>query len=450
MGVSLAELFILNFISSVLQFIPLFFLLSHLMVESLPIKKALSLICVMSCGFALLWSLLTDLRYPVITITRLFLMVVLEPFVYIVVLRCYFKQGITRIYGNICMLLIFFSILDNITGTIRVTALHDVGNIAASFLLLGPQCLLACLMAVVLVKKCPSFIRKVKLANESSTVYIGSIIACYVYTQVPSFLHFYLMDVLAWSEITSRVVLYTYNVSFYVILIMLMTGFSNNHYQKKQLISHEMTILQQEVYVKKLESIQQEMRLLQHDYQNIMTATSFTSGSLKMKDKLGASLKQADEGLVHMLKEETQLTDIRIMEIRGIVLSKLLEMEKRNIAFSLAVNVPIQQCDIQITDLVRCLGILLDNAIEAVEQTPQPAIDLCLNQADDGLLIVVQNVVDHNVSIDEIWQTGYSTKGENRGLGLTSYQNIVDKYQNVVKETTIENNRFTQIMKIAS
>ncbi|MBP1043277.1 GHKL domain-containing protein [Vagococcus sp. BWB3-3] len=414
------------------------------------IKKALSLICVMSCGLALLWSLLTDLRYPVITITRLFLMIVLEPVVYIVVLRRYFKQGITRIYGIICMLLIFFSILDNITGTIRVTALNDLGNIAASILLLGPQCLMACLMAVVLVKKFPSFLRKVKLVSESSAIYIGSIIAYYVYTQIPPFLHFYLTDVLMWSEITSRIVLYTYNVSFYVVLIMLMTGFSNTHYQKKQLISHEMTILQQEVYVKKLESIQKEMRLLQHDYQNILTATYFTSGNSEMKDKLGASLKQADEGLVNALKEETQLTDIRIMEIRGIVLSKLLEMEKRNIEFSLVVNAPIQHCDIQITDLVRCLGILLDNAIEAVEDTPQPMIDLRLNQADDGLLIVVQNALNHTVPTDEIWQTGYSTKGENRGLGLTSYQNIVDKYQNVIKKTRIENNYFTQIMKIAS
>lgn len=49
----------------------------------------------------------------------------------------------------------------------------------------------------------------------------------------------------------------------------------------------------------------------------------------------------------------------------------------------------------------------------------------------------------------KIWDEGYSTKGKNRGLGLTSYQQILSKYQNVTKQTTLENGYFTQMLWIA-
>ena len=49
---------------------------------------------------------------------------------------------------------------------------------------------------------------------------------------------------------------------------------------------------------------------------------------------------------------------------------------------------------------------------------------------------------------NRIYQKGFSTKGSNRGLGLTNVKEIIDRNPNVNLETLIENNEFTQVVKI--
>ena len=52
-----------------------------------------------------------------------------------------------------------------------------------------------------------------------------------------------------------------------------------------------------------------------------------------------------------------------------------------------------------------------------------------------------------NVTIEELKKEGYSSKGENRGLGLISAQDIIKNY-NMILTTKIENNMFKQILTI--
>lgn len=42
---------------------------------------------------------------------------------------------------------------------------------------------------------------------------------------------------------------------------------------------------------------------------------------------------------------------------------------------------------------------------------------------------------------------GFSTKGENRGLGLNNVKEIIDKYDEVILETDIETNYFIQVVR---
>lgn len=113
---------------------------------------------------------------------------------------------------------------------------------------------------------------------------------------------------------------------------------------------------------------------------------------------------------------------------------------------------PVQKVGMEIDNLVRCLGILIDNASEAIEgfgeSQLEGKINVVLSQDEQNLTILVKNPVKELPTLAKIWQAGFSSKVENRGLGLYSYQQIINKYPNVWKQTICEEDVFTQILTI--
>ncbi|KAF1297891.1 hypothetical protein BAU15_08275 [Enterococcus sp. JM4C] len=61
---------------------------------------------------------------------------------------------------------------------------------------------------------------------------------------------------------------------------------------------------------------------------------------------------------------------------------------------------------------------------------------------------MVKNSLVEKPLLQKIWEEGYSTKGTNRGLGLSSYQNILNRYEFVLKQTSIQNDEFIQAFSI--
>ncbi|WP_337247990.1 GHKL domain-containing protein [Candidatus Enterococcus huntleyi] len=72
---------------------------------------------------------------------------------------------------------------------------------------------------------------------------------------------------------------------------------------------------------------------------------------------------------------------------------------------------------------------------------------LLLNEANE-LNVLVKNSLVEKPLLQKIWEEGYSTKGTNRGLGLSSYQNILNRYEFVLKQTSIQNDEFIQAFSI--
>nr|WP_161841804.1 hypothetical protein [Enterococcus sp. JM4C] len=62
--------------------------------------------------------------------------------------------------------------------------------------------------------------------------------------------------------------------------------------------------------------------------------------------------------------------------------------------------------------------------------------------------MLVKNSLVEKPLLQKIWEEGYSTKGTNRGLGLSSYQNILNRYEFVLKQTSIQNDEFIQAFSI--
>lgn len=102
----------------------------------------------------------------------------------------------------------------------------------------------------------------------------------------------------------------------------------------------------------------------------------------------------------------------------------------------------ITDTSINIFDLVRLLGIAIDNAIEETKKQPAGKIQLAIISEDGQLTFVIDNTVITPEAISNIKQTGYSTKKNHSGLGLSNVQDIKKKYPNLLVQYSEDNNWF--------
>ena len=93
-------------------------------------------------------------------------------------------------------------------------------------------------------------------------------------------------------------------------------------------------IAQQQLYERDLEAIQREVRAFRHDYKNLLAGLSEQAGKGEL-DELRASLSQLDAGFDQHIGERIQasvhLGNVRVPQVRSLLLSKLAAMREKKI-----------------------------------------------------------------------------------------------------------------------
>jgi two-component system, CitB family, sensor histidine kinase MalK len=89
-------------------------------------------------------------------------------------------------------------------------------------------------------------------------------------------------------------------------------------------------------------------------------------------------------------------------------------------------------------ECITIIGNLVDNALDAVQECPRKSVDLYLQYEDNLLTIVVS---DTGTGIPEelsrhIFTRGFSTKGDNRGLGLFLVQRSIERLHGTLAFTS--------------
>ncbi|MFH4935913.1 quorum-sensing sensor histidine kinase AgrC [Staphylococcus cohnii] len=207
-------------------------------------------------------------------------------------------------------------------------------------------------------------------------------------------------------------------------------------------------------YTLQIEKINNEMRKFRHDYVNIL---STLSDYIRENDMEGLR-KYFNEEIIPMQDNMQMKTlkingieNLKVREIKGLLTTKILQAQEKNIRLSIEVPEPIEKIDMPIINLSRVIGILLDNAIEAsekIEDDPLIRIAFIKNEDDSVMFIIMNKCKPDMPRVHTLFQENYSTKGKNRGLGLSSLKEITDATSNVLLDTTIDNNYFIQKVEI--
>ncbi len=205
-------------------------------------------------------------------------------------------------------------------------------------------------------------------------------------------------------------------------------------------------------YIYDVELAYTEFRKFKHDHLNIISSIG---GYIDEKDLTGlenyfnTSILKASKVLeVNSLKLAT-INNIENTEIKGIINIKLLQALERGIDVNLEVVEKINNINMQTLELCRIIGILLDNAIEAAELSNDKIINVALVSNNNVKVIIVKNSYNgEKPNINLIFKEGYSTKNNNSGLGLKILKDIANKQRNIILDTRIDENYFTQIINI--
>lgn len=247
------------------------------------------------------------------------------------------------------------------------------------------------------------------------------------------------------------------NVSWGITLLMLFAALVLFHHmgmeewQRREFASQQIILQQQDVYIKTLEGMQEEMRRFRHDYKNMMSGLYLTAreGELaKTHCFIQEMTEDFDSQIGDRIRQMGQLGNVCMTEVKGLLLTKLVQMQRDGTVCELEVMHPFRGTRCRITDLCRCLGILIDNAMEEVRGREDARVHIMISSQGGYTTFRVKNRLYHTVDVHEIWQRGYSTKGADRGLGLASYRKILADYEDVLTATAVQEGYFIQEFKV--
>lgn len=247
------------------------------------------------------------------------------------------------------------------------------------------------------------------------------------------------------------------NVSWGITLLMLFAALVLFHHmgmeewQRREFASQQIILQQQDVYIKTLEGMQEEMRRFRHDYKNMMSGLYLTAreGELaKTHCFIQEMTEDFDSQIGDRIRQMGLLGNVCMTEVKGLLLTKLVQMQRDGTVCELEVMHPFRGTRCRITDLCRCLGILIDNAMEEVRGREDARVHIMISSQGGYTTFRVKNRLYHTVDVHEIWQRGYSTKGADRGLGLASYRKILAGYEDVLPATAVQEGYFIQEFKV--
>ena len=205
-------------------------------------------------------------------------------------------------------------------------------------------------------------------------------------------------------------------------------------------------------YTDELERQYTEIRKFRHDHQNILSSLD---AFIQEEDFDGLKryyrekLKRTSEHLESNNFKLENLSRIKVKEVKSLVAAKLIRAQELGIDATFEAKEEIGAIAADSVVLVRALGILLDNAIEELQEIRRGGMTVGMIQDRKAVHIIVQNDCrDDLPRVHKLKEAGFSTKGSNRGLGLANLAELIGQLPNAVSETVVEPGVFKQILVI--
>ena len=206
-----------------------------------------------------------------------------------------------------------------------------------------------------------------------------------------------------------------------------------------------------QTYTDEIVKLYNEIRGFRHDYAGMLVSMQMAidSEDLQEIDRVyNEVLVKANQKLRSEKYTYFDLNNLEDSALRSLIAQSIVYARNNDVEFTLEVKDVITRLSIDLLDLVRIMSILLNNAVEGAADSYLKQMEVAVIKMDFETVIVIQNSCKITMTPSEdLFALGFSTKGRNRGLGLNNVKEILDKYDNIILETEMEDNTFRQIIR---
>lgn len=211
---------------------------------------------------------------------------------------------------------------------------------------------------------------------------------------------------------------YIYIVVGLLIVWFLSFRLMRYHYEEKL----------QKKYFRAFESVIDQIRSRQHKFQNHLDAVYSLHNIYDEYEVLVEEQKK----YLRKLTDYEMPAEVLILQnpiLIALVYEKITEAQEAGLRIRMKLTCGLEDCEVDDIHMVEVLGTLLDNAIQDMKETGQTEFLIFEVKKEDGITIRVANPHEElkNQEICQMFERGYSTKGENRGIGLHHVKNLVQK-----------------------
>ncbi len=214
-----------------------------------------------------------------------------------------------------------------------------------------------------------------------------------------------------------------------------------------------------QLYNKTLQLLHDNMRLIRHDYSNIMQSILgyITNNDMKGLEKYYKEINHEYDNLKNLAALSPSL--INDPALYSLIASKYYLAEQSNVIFNVHIGVNFSNLPVSSYVLTKILGILLDNAIEAAKISKEKEILFSvdkpsINSKCTRYIISIKNsYLNKDIDIDRIREKGYTSKTKEEGLhglGLWEINKILNKSNNLNLHTDKNAKFFIQNLEIFS
>lgn len=280
-----------------------------------------------------------------------------------------------------------------------------------------------------------------------------------IFLNISMLIYYLLVQIFSYLEVMYRIDALLYRelvVVIYIIIFLISLNILDRNLRERiqQQLSEqrELQLRNMSDYSQHIEELYNELRSFRHDYINILRSLKLgidTHDLPAIEQIYNQVLKDSGQALNQSKYDLGRLSNIHNDALKSVLSAKFLEAQSKGIEIGLEVPQEIKPQGMELLDFITIVSILADNAMEAAVETSHPVVSFAFLEQEGRQIFIVENTIkEFSIHSDTIFKKGFSTKGENRGLGLSNVQNIISHYPNVSLRTTSHDHSFRQELEI--
>lgn len=228
-------------------------------------------------------------------------------------------------------------------------------------------------------------------------------------------------------------------IEMIVLSVALIIWFNEEHknrHNEKELKIYEM-------YNQTFEETIMTIRMRQHEFENHINAIKCMKYTIHNLDELLLAQEQYCEEIL----KENKINDLLKIRLEpaliGFLHVKITTALDAGIIIEYDIHPIVIKGKIRVYEMIEVIGILFDNALEALAGEDNKKMQLRLLESTEGIVLEVANVsrIFSNTEIEKFCCYGYSTKGNKRGVGLSRVKEIVKKSDAIL---LIQNQKYNE------